>query len=175
MIPIALFKKFLSKQFIASVEVSNNARCSRKTNELRNIDSIGCRTRNITNCPSDRNCPRRLENSQHFCSVQERPAIRPSQLLPCFFDCLCCKMLEHIIVSNVVKHVDKYRNLSDCQHGFRARRSCETQLVTLQHDLASTLDRGVQTDMVVMSEMHFLLQKNLRNIMHGRVKMYVMH
>ena len=26
----------------------------------------------------------------------------------------------------------------------------------------------------VLTEMHFLLQKNLRNIMHGRVKMYVM-
>ena len=31
-----------------------------------------------------------------------------------------------------------------------ARLSCETQLVTLQHDLASTLDKGVQTDMVVL-------------------------
>ena len=37
MIPIALFQKF---QFIASVEVSNIARCSSKTNELRDIDSI---------------------------------------------------------------------------------------------------------------------------------------
>ena len=26
----------------------------------------------------------------------------------------------------------------------------------------------------VITEMHFLLQKNLKNIMHGRVKMYVM-
>ena len=26
----------------------------------------------------------------------------------------------------------------------------------------------------VMTEMHVLLQKNLKNIMHGRVKMYVM-
>ena len=26
----------------------------------------------------------------------------------------------------------------------------------------------------VVTEMHFLLQKNLKNIMHGRVKMYVM-
>ena len=26
----------------------------------------------------------------------------------------------------------------------------------------------------VMTEMHFLLQKTLKNIMHGRVKMYVM-
>ena len=47
MIPMALFKKFLRKQFIAGVEVSNIARCSSKTNELRDIDSIGCRTRNI--------------------------------------------------------------------------------------------------------------------------------
>ena len=27
----------------------------------------------------------------------------------------------------------------------------------------------------VMTEMHFLLQKHLKNIMHCRVKMYVMH
>ena len=48
MIPIGLFKKFLSLQFIASVEVSIIARCSSKKNELRDIDSIGCRARNIT-------------------------------------------------------------------------------------------------------------------------------
>ena len=48
MIPIALFKKFLSEQFIASVEVSHVARCFSKTYELRDIDSIGCRARNIT-------------------------------------------------------------------------------------------------------------------------------
>ena len=41
MIPITLLEKFLSEQFIASVEVSNMARCSSKTNELRDIDSIG--------------------------------------------------------------------------------------------------------------------------------------
>ena len=28
--------------------------------------------------------------------------------------------------------------------------------------------------LLVVTEMHFLLQKNLKNIMHGRVKMYVM-
>ena len=48
MLPIDLFKKFLSYQLIASFEVSNIARCSSKTNELRDIDSIGCRARNIT-------------------------------------------------------------------------------------------------------------------------------
>ena len=48
MISIALFKKFLSYQFIATIEVSNMARCSSKTNELKDIDSLGCRVRNIT-------------------------------------------------------------------------------------------------------------------------------
>ena len=41
MIPRALVRKFLSYQFIVSVERSNKARCSSKTNELRDIDSIG--------------------------------------------------------------------------------------------------------------------------------------
>ena len=54
----------------------------------------------------------------------------------------------HLTVTTM--HVDKHSILSDRQHGFRARRSCETQLVTLQHDLASTLDKGVQLDMVFL-------------------------
>ena len=40
---IALFKKFLSNQFIASVEVSIIARCPRITYVLTKIDSIVCR------------------------------------------------------------------------------------------------------------------------------------
>ena len=57
--------------------------------------------------------------------------------------CLCCKIMEHVIVNNAMKHVDNYKILSDCQHGFRARRSCETQLVTLVHELATSLDKGM--------------------------------
>ena len=45
---IALFKKFPSEQIFASVKASTIARCSNKTNELRDIDSIGCRAKNIT-------------------------------------------------------------------------------------------------------------------------------
>ena len=36
----SLVKKFLIKQFIERVKVSNMSSCSRKTNELRDIDSI---------------------------------------------------------------------------------------------------------------------------------------
>ena len=74
----------------------------------------------------------------------------PANYRPVSLTCLCCKMLEHIIVSNVMKHMEGHSILFDCQHGFHARRSCETQLVTLLQDLASTLDKGVQTDMVIL-------------------------
>ncbi|MCG8031679.1 MAG: reverse transcriptase family protein, partial [Candidatus Thiodiazotropha taylori] len=74
----------------------------------------------------------------------------PSNYRPVSLTCLCCKIMEHVIVSKVMKHVDNYRILSDCQHGFRARRSCETQLVTLVHELATSLDKGIQTDMIIL-------------------------
>ena len=74
----------------------------------------------------------------------------PANYRPVSLTCLCCKILEHVIVSNVLKHLDHHKILSDCQHGFRARRSCETQLVTLCHDLTSSLDKGIQTDMLVL-------------------------
>ena len=42
---------------------------------------------------------------------------------------ICCKTPEHIIVSNINKHLAFESILADCQHGFRSQRSCETQLV----------------------------------------------
>ena len=37
-----------------------------------------------------------------------------------------------------------------CQHGFHARRSCETQLIGLDHDLAQSLDKKKQTDLAIL-------------------------
>ena len=74
----------------------------------------------------------------------------PANYRPVSLTCFCCKILEHIIFSSVMKHVDAHSILNDCPHGFRARRSCETQLVTLTHELASSLDNTIQTDMVAL-------------------------
>jgi hypothetical protein len=40
--------------------------------------------------------------------------------------------------------------LVDCQHGFRAKRSCETQLLTLRHELLSNLHSIIQTDLIIL-------------------------
>jgi hypothetical protein len=58
--------------------------------------------------------------------------------------------MEHIIVSNAMKHLDENKILSECQHGFRNQRSCESQLIGLVHDLTSNMDKNYQTDMIVL-------------------------
>ena len=59
---------------------------------------------------------------------------------PVSLTCICCKTLEHILVSNINKHLALDSILADCQHGFRSQRSCETQLVQFVHDIISSLD-----------------------------------
>ena len=74
---------------------------------------------------------------------------------PVSLTCICCKTLEHIIVSNINKHLAFESILADCQHGLQTQRSCETQLVQFYHDMVSNLDvaldRGQkQTDVIIM-------------------------
>ena len=74
---------------------------------------------------------------------------------PVSLTCICCKTLEHIIVSNINKHLAFESILADCQHGFRSQRSCETQLVQFYHDMVSNLDGArdrsqKQTDVIIM-------------------------
>ena len=74
---------------------------------------------------------------------------------PVSLTCICCKTLEHIIVSNINKQLAFESILADCQHGFRSKRSCETQLVQFYHDMVSNLDgardRGQkQTNVIIM-------------------------
>jgi hypothetical protein len=75
---------------------------------------------------------------------------RASNYRPVSLTCISCKMLEHIIVSNMMKHFDCYDVLTDCQHGFRRRRSCETQLLTLIDELVNSLDKRKQQDLAVL-------------------------
>ena len=61
------------------------------------------------------------------------------------------KLIEHIVTSNVVKHVDQHNILYDPQHGFRARRSCETQLTMLIEELHQNKSNGKQKDVILLN------------------------
>ena len=63
---------------------------------------------------------------------------------------IVCKVLEHIIVSCALDHLDHHNILVDCQHGFRSRRSCDTQLIITSHDLAISLHNRKQVDMAIL-------------------------
>ena len=69
---------------------------------------------------------------------------------PVSLTCVPCKLLEHIVCSNIMAHLDGYKLLSDRQHAFRKRHSCETQLTTVINDWAKILDNRGQVDTFIL-------------------------
>jgi hypothetical protein len=74
----------------------------------------------------------------------------PANYRPISLTSVCRKVIEHIIHSQVMSHLERHNILSDQQHGFRKRRSTETQLILTIEDLAKCLDVGDQVDAVIL-------------------------
>jgi hypothetical protein len=72
--------------------------------------------------------------------------------------------MENIIVSNVMKHLDENKVLSEHQRVLRNQRSCECHLIGLVRDLTSNMDKNYQTDMIVLD-----FAKALDNVSHRRL------
>ena len=49
-----------------------------------------------------------------------------------------------------MKHLEKSNILYDLQHGVRSSRSCETQLISFVQDLAQSVNKNIQTDIIIM-------------------------
>ncbi len=58
--------------------------------------------------------------------------------------------MEHILVSNIMTHLESNNILTDLQHGFRSKRSCESQLLITTEDLLSAVDKGKQVDLTIL-------------------------
>ena len=63
---------------------------------------------------------------------------------------ICCKIVEHILHSHIMKFFEGHHLLSDFQHGFRENRSCESQLIITINDLARRLDNSQQIDGILL-------------------------
>ena len=57
------------------------------------------------------------------------PKTKAENYRPISLTCICCKVMEHVITSNIMSHLDKHKLLQPNQHGFRSKLSCETQLI----------------------------------------------
>ena len=69
---------------------------------------------------------------------------------PISLTCILCRVPEHILASNITKHLDEQGIMYDLQHGLREKRFCETKLVMMVEDLARNANVGKQTDIILL-------------------------
>ena len=74
----------------------------------------------------------------------------PSNYRPISLTSVCCKVLEHIIYSNIMSHLENLNILSDSQFGFCTKRSAEQLLLHTIHDFALNLNNKTQTDSILL-------------------------
>ena len=74
----------------------------------------------------------------------------PANYRPISLTCVLCKVLEHIVASSISRHFTEQNILFDLQHGFREKRSCETQLIMLVDKLAKNMQAKKQTDLILL-------------------------
>ena len=88
----------------------------------------------------------------------------PSNYWPVSLTCISCKFLEHIICSSLMQYLTKHNILYPLQHGFRNKRSCESQLIEFVNGIAFNMQKGHQNDVVVMD-----FAKALDKVAHNRL------
>lgn len=74
----------------------------------------------------------------------------PVNYRPISLTSICCKMLEHIVHSHIMKYLNSNNILNDAQHGFRKSRSTESQLITTVNEQAKSLNSSEQRDSVLL-------------------------
>ena len=74
----------------------------------------------------------------------------PANYRPISITCLCSKILEHIVTSQMMSYLEGNQLLHNRQHGFRSKRSCESQLIELTSQLSELLDQGKEVDAIVL-------------------------
>ena len=95
---------------------------------------------------------------------------KPSNYRPVSLTSICCKTLEHIIFSHLMKFFESHSILSDKQHGFRKKRSCESQLILIIQDLAAGLNSKSQIDAILLD-----FRKAFDKVLHERLAAKLHH
>jgi hypothetical protein len=75
---------------------------------------------------------------------------QPSNYRPISLTSIACKIMEHVMHSSIMRHLDTHQILCDNQHGFRKRRSCETQLIVTLDNIIKNYAKGDQVDVILL-------------------------
>ncbi|KAI8479428.1 hypothetical protein Bbelb_428470 [Branchiostoma belcheri] len=120
----------------------------------------------------------------HVCPVFKKgERYKAENYRPISLTSIPCKLLEHILVSEIMSFCEEQQILCTQQHGFRKGRSCETQLLGLADEISHTLEDGHQEDLLVLDfskafdkVSHSLLVHKLkyyRNGIDGKVNTWI--
>jgi len=74
----------------------------------------------------------------------------PVNYRPISLTSVCCKIMEHIIFSFIMGHLERNNLLNPNQHGFRPNHSCQTQLILLAEDILKAMDLHYQVDLILL-------------------------
>ena len=88
----------------------------------------------------------------------------PGNYRPVSLTSVLCKMLESFVRDSVVNHMNDLNLYTSCQHGFRKKRSCVTQLLEVMEYLTDFLDEGNAIDIV-----YFDFKKAFDSVPHQRL------
>ena len=72
-----------------------------------------------------------------------------------------CKVLEHILFSQIMRHYTHHSFIAETQHGFQKGLSCDTQLVTTVEQLQKGMDQKHQQYIILLD-----LQKAFDKVPH---------
>ena len=73
-----------------------------------------------------------------------------SNYRPVSLTSVTCKIFEHVLFSQIMRHYTRHRFINPLQHGFQKGLSCETQLATTVDKLQKRLDDKLQVDLIIL-------------------------
>ena len=65
---------------------------------------------------------------------------KAKNLRPVRLTSISCKVLEHVLHINIMKHLKNNNMLTNLNNGFRKYRSCETNLIKVRDDFAKSIN-----------------------------------
>lgn len=77
-------------------------------------------------------------------------SFEPANYRPESVTLVCCKLLKYIIDSQLIKHLDQHRILSQNQHAFGEDVPVKSQLILTFNNLASNHNNNITTDTAVL-------------------------
>ena len=98
-----------------------------------------------------------MEDCKRGPNLQKGPIYEAENYRPVSLTCIPCKLLEHTLCSHIHSHLDSHQALTPLNHSFRAKHSCETQLlITMQRSswYVCTCDTAVGLNWPNLVQLH---------------------